>query len=200
MSIKFINTSLAILLAALIGVIYLARREYTSRNIEILPGMVTHVAYGAQSSNPNFADGKTMQRPVEGTVVRGFEPLPYIATPEDALRAGVDLLSPLNEQDSTADGERGAFVFATMCAPCHGARGAGDGVIPQRGYPPPPSLLAENARKIKDGQIFHIITFGQRNMPSLMAQVVRQDRWRVVKFVRSLQKQQMQAAAMKIGS
>jgi hypothetical protein len=59
----------------------------------------------------------------------------------------------------------------------------------KRGYPPPPSLLADNARRIKDGQIFHIITYGQNNMPSYAAQVSVEDRWRAIVFVRSLQAQ-----------
>jgi mono/diheme cytochrome c family protein len=39
---------------------------------------------------------------------------------------------------------------------------------------------------MKDGQLFHIITFGQGNMPSYAAQVDRDDRWKVVRFVRGL--------------
>ena len=187
MSIKFINAVLLVVLAVLVSTIFVVRRNYPTRNVEILPGMVSYVAYNAQSSNPIFVDGKTLQRPVEGTVVRGFKPLPYKPTPEDAIRAGQELSSSLSSKNSIADLERGAFVFANICKPCHGAGGTGDGVIPQKGYPPPPSLLTENAMKIKDGQIFHIITYGQRNMPSFASQVVRQDRWRIVKHIRSLQ-------------
>jgi mono/diheme cytochrome c family protein len=170
-----------------VGTIFIVRRQYPTKNVELLPGMVTHVAYAAQSENPNYLDGKTLQPPVAGTVVRGFGPLPYKATPEDALRAGKELHSILNPKDSVADLKRGAFVFGNICAPCHGAGGTGNGIIPQLGFPPPPSLFAENAMKMKEGQIFHIITYGQRNMPSFASQVVRADRWRVVAYVRSLQ-------------
>jgi mono/diheme cytochrome c family protein len=189
MSLKTVNLILIVVLIVLVGTIFLVRRDYTTRNIQVLPGMVTYVAYNAQSANPNFPDGKTLQRPVPGAVVSGFEPMDYSATPEDAVRAGLELKSPLNPKDSVADLERGAMVFANICKPCHGASGAGDGIIPQRGFPPPPSLFAENAMKLKDGQIYHIITYGQRNMPSFAAQVVRSDRWRVVKYIRSLQEQ-----------
>lgn len=187
MTTKGINIVLLVILVLLMGTIFIVRRDYLTRNKEFLPGMVSSVAYQPQSSNANFPDGKTLQPPVKGTVVRGFQPLPYKATPEDALRAGEELHSLLEMQDSTADLERGAFVFGNICKPCHGPGGAGDGVIPQRGYPPPPSLLAVNAMNMKDGQIFHIITYGQRNMPGLSGQVVRRDRWRLVKYIRSLQ-------------
>lgn len=187
MTTKGINTVLLVLLVFLMGTIFIVRRDYLTTNVEFLPGMFSSVAYQPQSSNPNFPDRKTLQPPVKGTVVRGFQPFLYKATPEDALRAGEELHTPLEMQDSTVDLERGAFVYGNICKPCHGPGGLGDGVIPQHGYPPPPSLLAVNAMNMKDGQIFHIITYGQRNMPGLAGQVVRKDRWRVVKYIRSLQ-------------
>ncbi|MDZ7288945.1 MAG: cytochrome c [candidate division KSB1 bacterium] len=188
MSVKVLNIFLLIFLAFMMVVIFFARRDYTTRNLELLPGMVTSVAYRPQAPMPDHPREKAFPPIVDATVARGFEPLPYKPTPEDALRAGLELKSPLNPSDSTADLARGASIFATICSPCHGANGAGDGVIAQRGFPPPPSLVAENAMKMKEGQIFHLITYGQRNMPSLASQVRREDRWRVVKFIRSVQK------------
>jgi mono/diheme cytochrome c family protein len=41
--------------------------------------------------------------------------------------------------------------------------------------------------KIRDGQMFHILTYGQNNMPSYAAQIDRQDRWKVIAYVRTLQ-------------
>src|SRR5262249_52694202 len=32
--------------------------------------------------------------------------------------------------------------------------------VPQRGIPPPASLLAVNAMEMKDGQMFHVLTYG----------------------------------------
>jgi len=46
---------------------------------------------------------------------------------------------------------------------------------------------------MKGGQIYHIITYGQRNMPSFASQVVRADRWRVAAYIRSLQQQPIQS-------
>ncbi|MBI3484584.1 MAG: cytochrome c, partial [Acidobacteria bacterium] len=47
---------------------------------------------------------------------------------------------------------------------------------------------------IKDGQIFHIVTYGQKNMASYATQVSRDDRWKVILYVRSLQKQAAESA------
>lgn len=154
---------------------------------EFLPEMVRAVGYEAFASNPVFADGKTLQTPVKGTIPRGFLPLHYQATPEDALRAGEELINPFGIEDKPAL-QRGSFIFSQFCQVCHGPQGTGDGPVAQRGYPPPASLLGPKALEMKDGQIFHVLTYGQGNMPSYATQISREDRWKVILFVRSLQK------------
>lgn len=182
-----LNTVLLILLVLVVVLTWTLRRDFTQRNLEFLPGMVESVPYDALSANPNFPDGKTLRKPVRGTIARGFMPLPYDATPEDALRAGMELQNPIPDTLYEAV-QRGAFVYATFCQPCHGASGRGDGPVAQRGFPPPPSLFAEKAVKIKDGQMFHILTYGQANMPALAAQISREDRWKVILHVREMQR------------
>jgi mono/diheme cytochrome c family protein len=156
------------------------------RSLQVLPDMVESVPFDAYAANPNFADGKTLRPPVAGTIPYGGTPLRYAPTAEGAARAAAELASPYAGTVSAAVVERGRKVFATFCAPCHGTGGEGDGPVTRRGVPPPPSLLAERVRAMKDGQLFHIITFGQGNMPSYAAQVDRDDRWKVVRFVRGL--------------
>ena len=41
---------------------------------------------------------------------------------------------------------------------------------------------------MKDGQLFHILTYGQNNMPSYASQLSRDDRWNAIIHVRSLQR------------
>ena len=160
------------------------------RNFEAMPEMVRTAAYKSFSANPNFADAKTLQPPPEGTIPRGVHPLHYAATPEDAARAGQELHAP---PASPAAAERGAVVYQTYCQPCHGASGKGDGPVALRGFPPPPSLLADHAKGLPEGQMFHIVTYGQKNMPSYAAQVTREDRWRVIEYIRSLQHPPLEA-------
>lgn len=157
-------------------------------NYDFLPDMARGPRYNAFSGNPNFADGKTLQLAPAGTIARGLEPLHYGATPQEALRAGEELHSPL-PADSQQARERGATVFATYCVVCHGAKAIGDGTVTQRGFPPPPSLLLPHAENMKDGQLFHVLTYGQGNMPSYAAQISRQDRWSVIAYLRSMQGQ-----------
>lgn len=130
------------------------------RNFEAMPEMVRTASYKAFSPNPNFRDGKTLQPPPEGVVAR----------PAAAARA-----------------RSGAVVFQTYCQPCHGAGGKGDGLVALRGFPPPPSLLAPHAVELTDGQMFDIVTRGQKNMPSYASQIPAPDRRAAIAHVRGLQ-------------
>ena len=188
-----INIVLFIALLVILSLTWMLRRDFTERNHEILPGMLESVPYDAFAPNPNFADGKTLQRPVQGTIPRSFIPIHYTATPEDALRAGKELVNPLS-REREAQTERSRMVYGTFCQPCHGIGGTGDGPVVQHGFPPPPSLLAEKALKMEDGKMFHIATYGQGNMPSLASQIGPLDRWRAILYVRSLQAAQKTVA------
>jgi mono/diheme cytochrome c family protein len=182
-----------VLLLALVVVVFstwFLKREYTSRNAEILPGMLVSVPYDAQSANANFSDGKTLRTPERNTIPKQYMPLNYLPTPEDAIDAGRELHNPVPDTN-IADMQRGEKIFSTFCAPCHGAGGLGDGTVVRKGFPPPPSLFAAKAVNMKEGQMFHILTYGQGNMPSLSSQLSRLDRWRVIAFVRSIQKKSL---------
>lgn len=184
---SYVNAALLFMIAVVSVMIWFVRRDYTQRNQEFMPGMVESVPYDAQSENPNFPGGTTLRVPPTGTTALNYFPLHYQATPEDAKRAGEEMTNPVSDT-LEYELERGAKVFATFCVPCHGHGGLGDGLVPKKGFPPPPSLLAAKAINIKDGQMFHILTYGQNNMPSLAGQILRRDRWRVITFVRSLQR------------
>lgn len=190
-----LNYALAILFIISLGLNWVMRRDVAQPSREFFPNMAHSVRYAAFSPNTNFTDGKTLQRPEPGTIPRGYLPLHFNPTPEDALRAGEELHNPLTAADPDTV-ERGRFVFKTFCQPCHGTSGRGDGAVVLRGFPAPPSLLAERATKMKDGQMFHVLTYGQGNMPSYAAQVSPEDRWKVILVLRSLQNQ---AAAASLG-
>lgn len=83
--------------------------------------------------------------------------------------------------------ERGRKTYLTYCISCHGPKGAGDGPVPQRGFPPPPSMLTGKSLQMEDGQLFHVLTYGQRSMAPFAAEVSRDRRWDVINYVRDLQ-------------
>ncbi len=181
-----LNLLLIVALALCVAGGLLIRSQPSRPNFEILPEMVRTAAYKAYSANPNFSDGKTLQVPPPGTRPRGLRSVDFLATEADAIRAGEELNNPFKADDLVASA-RGAFVFRTWCLPCHGATGRGDGQVPQRGFPAPPPFNSEKTLALKDGRMFHILTYGQKNMPSYASQVSEDDRWKAILYVRSLQ-------------
>jgi len=197
---RLLNVVLALALIGCIAVILVSRPNVATPNWEYLPEMAHSPAYKAFSPNPNFPDGKTLRAPVAGTIPRGELPLRFQPTPEDALRAGQELTNPYSPTNTKAV-DRGFAVFSNFCTPCHGVSARGDGLVAARGFPPPPSLLIEHAINMKDGQMFHVLSFGQANMSSYASQISREDRWKAILYVRSLQadeirRLQVQAATL----
>ncbi len=178
----------ALLLAGIavsLGANWALQRDTSRPGLEFLPEMVHSPAYRAFSENPRFRDGKTLQLPVVGTIARGHKPLHFEATQADAVRAGLQLHNPFTAEAALIG--RGAAVYRNFCTPCHGREGLGDGPVVKRGVPAPPSLLAEHASGLPDGQLFHILTYGQGNMPSYASQLSREERWQVILYLRSFQ-------------
>lgn len=116
-----------------------------------------------------FEDGQSARPPVDGTVPRAEEPRP------STRRA--DLL-------------RGRERYGIYCLPCHGVAGYGDGMIVQRGFRTPPSFHDDRLRRAPDRHLFDVITLGFGAMPPYAPQIPVQDRWRIVGYVRALQRSQ----------
>ncbi len=187
-----LNLLLLVLIAVTLTLAWAVGRDVSRPNYQPLVegGMAHSPAYDSFDANPNFPDGLTLRSPVANTIARGQLPLPYKPSPEDALRAGVELRNPFTDRDAHRL-QRGAAVFANYCQVCHGPLGMGDGPVTQGGFPPPPSLLATRAARMPEGQMFHILTYGQGNMPAIAPQLPREDRWSVILHVRQLQRYQV---------
>ena len=187
------NTILTVLLAVTSLMIATSHTDFTRPNVEILPDMKYSPAASTYSPSSVLPHGRTLQPPVPGTIARGQVVLHYTASKEDALRAGEELDNPTTTAtndpiDKMAQSvERGGNTFRVFCIACHGATGEGDGPVARRGFPPPPSLLTGNSRTMKDGQLFHIVTFGQGSMAGFAGQLSHEQRWDIVNFVRRLQ-------------
>ena len=154
------------------------------RGFEYMPNMVYSLAYDSFAPNPVTRDGLTLQRPVRGSIPRGYLPLHYAATPEDAERAGRELRNPVPPTARSA--AEGQALFETYCAVCHGRQGAGDGPLVPK-IPNPPAYTSSRVRSMPVGQIFHVITFGSGRMPSYASQLSQNDRWLIAAHVRTLQ-------------
>jgi mono/diheme cytochrome c family protein len=110
---------------------------------------------------------------------------------DEALHTGVvnNQYIGRNPVPITADLLRvGQRRFNTYCSPCHDRTGTGRGLVPQRATWLPTSLHEDRVMKMNDGEIFNIISYGRRTMPPYRFQVVTQDRWAIVAYVRALQR------------
>jgi mono/diheme cytochrome c family protein len=155
---------------------------------DYFPDMFYSTAYETFTRNPNFKDGMTMRVPATGTVPFGYTPFEYTVDPESRIKAGNELKNPYTLTDDNL--LRGKTVFTTFCIVCHGEKGNGDGILFTSGlYPLKPRTLSRgNAVILKDGEIYHSITLGFGPMGAHGTQIQPDDRWKVVLYIRELQK------------
>jgi mono/diheme cytochrome c family protein len=170
--------------ASAIVVVERASNDASRRGMEYMGDMAYSVPYNSFAPNPLTPDGKTLRPPVAGTVPRGFQPLHYTATPEDALRAGGELRNPIPRSAEALT--QGRALYETFCVVCHGEHGQGDGPLVPK-IPSPPAYTSDRVRAMAPGQIFHVISRGSGRMPSYAAQIPREQRWLIVLHVIALQ-------------
>ncbi len=155
---------------------------------DYFPDMFYSTAYESYSENPNFSDGMTMRVPAAGTVPVGFTPFGYTTDPESRLKAGAELLNPFTPADENM--VRGKSIYSIFCMDCHGEKGDGNGHLYTSGLYPlkPRDLLTGQGLQLKDGEIYHTITLGFNTMGSYGSQIYPDDRWKIVLYIRELQR------------
>jgi mono/diheme cytochrome c family protein len=139
----------------------------------------------------NIGEGKIFYNnlPPAGTIKRG-ELFPY-TLPNDSV--GYKLSDAVKNPFDTIVmskaqmGEAGR-LFNVNCAICHGAKGAGNGPIAAAGHIGGVANLTTDAYiKMTDGMMFHSLTYGKNNMGSYASQITKEQRWMIVKYIRTLQ-------------
>jgi mono/diheme cytochrome c family protein len=126
--------------------------------------------------------------------------LPYRLGKDSLAFAAANVKSPL---DSTAaiiaDGK---ILYETYCDHCHGPKGKGDGKVAAGGvkvevngeqkersiYAGVANLTSDALKGVSEGHIFHVITMGKGLMWSHGSQISPEDRWKIAKYVKTLQK------------
>jgi len=164
-----------------------------------MPDMAYTTAYKAYAMrdttqftmDPDRKGGKKIfydARPVAGTVSRGdttalFE-LPHDST---GYRLSAGIKNPI-ERFSSKDLVEAKRLYNVNCAICHGEKGTADGPIAASGHiGGVANLTLDNYKQMADGTMFYSITYGKNNMGSYASQLTREQRWMVIKYVRSLQ-------------
>lgn len=137
-----------------------------------------------------------MREPAPNTVKRNkYGWLPYRFSKDSLEYAAKVLRNPFDSSAAVlADGK---VLYETYCKHCHGAKGEGDGKVAtgvtidgvQKGQVAGVANLRGDALKnISEGHIFHVITMGKGLMGSHGGQINPDERWKIAKYVKTLQK------------
>jgi hypothetical protein len=141
-----------------------------------------------------FADGRSARPGVPGTVARGAEEL----RENELLHTGKVKGTPADIYPYPITAPvllRGQERYTIYCAPCHGASGAGDGMIVQRGFRRPASFDDERLRRAPAGYFVDVITNGFGAMPDYASEIRARDRWAITAYIRALQLSQRASIA-----
>ena len=175
---------ITVLIAAIFTLVGCAGPQRTPP-LEVWPDMDRQEKYKEQSASPLFSDGRSNRPPVEGTVAIGY-------LKEDTLfNTGVQNGQWIGKSpvEITPDLlRRGQQRFNIYCAPCHDRTGQGAGIVPKKAIWIPTNLMEDRIKEMPDGEIFSVISNGRRTMHGYKYQIVEQDRWAVVSYVRALQR------------
>ncbi|HEY8459223.1 MAG TPA: cytochrome c [Blastocatellia bacterium] len=147
-----------------------------------------------------YQEGANRQPP-EGTVARGSLALavaaPKTAVPGQVGSVGEDgfpftfSADPETRKKEIKDIlDRGESRFNITCMPCHGRLGDGKGMIALRGFRHPPTYHQERLRNAPTSHFYDVITNGFGAMPSYADVVTPEDRWKIIAYIRALQKSQ----------
>ncbi len=141
----------------------------------------------AGESSPTAA-ARPMMGPGSGMMARHHATVP-------ADYSGLQNPTPANEESLA----RGAEIYASQCATCHGDEGLGDGPA-SAGLDPAPAPLAHTSRMLADDYLFWRISEGgamapfNSAMPSWKAALDEEARWDVINYLRVLSGGQPQPA------
>jgi len=155
-------------------------------NIELIQNMMDQPSIKSQDWDPNNPDQVQMRQPPAGTVARGKAPYKFQNDPEGGEKEANPLAGNMSPEVLTL----GRQKYDIFCAVCHGPGGNNDGTVSDKMPVKPRLLLSDEARGYSDGRIYFAITAGRGVMGSYAGQIPNaRDRWAVVNYVRSLQKQ-----------
>ena len=156
--------------------------------------------YNTNNINPAMGPNKVrmnMREPAPNTVPRNKQGwLPY-RLGKDSLAFAEGLKNPLDSSAAViADGK---MLYDAYCEHCHGAKGKGDGKVAEgvdkedgtgkkSTYNGVANLTSDALKNISEGHIFHVITHGKGLMWPHGSQISPEDRWKIAKYVKTLQK------------
>lgn len=132
-------------------------------------------------TQPSFRHNEDPRRAPAGTVAAGGTEAPIPDSASAAL-----LRSPFIFGPESADTAKA--LFETYCFPCHGLAAKGDGPVAAK-FQTPPDLTTQKYVRAPDGYLYSVARNGIRIMPPQSENTTARERWLVISYLRSLQKQ-----------
>ena len=128
--------------------------------------------------------------PVEGTIARG-KLSTFNYDKSEYLLAGDAANYPSSFKKDDNNLEEGKELFEMMCSHCHGKNGDGKGTIKHDVYSAVPSFSEDiqprrsgtTMSELKEGHIFHAITYGLNAMGPHASQITEEERWKIVYYI-----------------
>lgn len=169
--------------------------DFRKPPLEIFDDMVRQAKLRPQVPNSFFADGRSSQAHIAGTVAQrigdqGNDTWQGTAQNTGFVPGTTNFVATIPVPVTAKLMDRGRERYNISCLPCHGATGDGNGITKKIGaMPVVANLLDKNAIIIPDGQVFRIIGDGKApNMQGYAGTIEINDRWAIVAYVRALQR------------
>ncbi len=154
----------------------------SDRSVQYFPNMYQSVGYETYQEGTVFENNMEAQKPVDGTVSRGWLPYDYEDDNDGYASAKANLENPVPLTE--AHFENGKALYDIYCAICHGANGNGQGHLVKTekilGVP------SYDSREITAGSIYHVMYYGINYMGSYASQTSIEERWEITHYVEAL--------------
>jgi mono/diheme cytochrome c family protein len=181
-------------------------RDEQSPGYEYMPDMYRSPAIEAYVDHGEVRDTVryekmhkvSARKPVAGTIARSavaLNDMPYLIpnTFDGYELAGTSINSPMESNDQII--KEGLKIYTNFCIQCHGKEGQGNGLVVEKGGHPAPQPFNKGLKDLPDGKMFHTLTYGKGAMGSHASQLTKEERWKVVAYVNTLQQLGNEAAA-----
>ena len=152
---------------------------------EYAPQMYDDPAYNALKQNESNVlnpGGLNMRVPAQGSIARGKLAYYNHIAKDSVDMAAARLSNPLRATQENLD--EGQVLYTRFCAPCHGAEGAGDGLVGKK-FLGVANLTQDRLKTVPLGHIYHVITNGRGRMMPHGTQLNPEERWKITMYVRT---------------
>ena len=161
------------------------------------PDMTYSQAYDAYTHNPNFANGETSRKPVDGTVARGHE------LPDHLVEGDTNAYKTFTTDMRFTEAEikEGGRLFNIYCGVCHGNKLDGQGPLFTSGkfVAMPANLKDSKYLSMTSGTMYAAIKYGKNMMGSYASQLDIKQRWMVIAYIKKIQSEEKGGAPFTFG-